>query len=86
MKIYEKAIENFKKKKKKFYKSELKRVVLLYRKQMESMMTTGECIGMECAYCPLFLLQNPNNYVACEKITYEERRKLIAMEFVEAAK
>lgn len=32
MKIYEKAIENFKKKKKKFYKSELKRVVLLYRK------------------------------------------------------
>lgn len=81
MKIYEKAIEIYAAKRKLFHEQKLKQEIGLYKSRAESMATTGLCGAIDCENCPLFLLPNPNNYVACEKFLPEEKRELIAREF-----
>lgn len=86
MKVYEKAIDIYAARRKLFHEQKLKQEIGWYKARAEGMAATGLCGTMECEYCPLLLLPNPNNYVACEKIPPEEMRKLIAREFVEAEK
>ena len=81
MKVFEKAIEIFAAKRKLFFERKLKQEIGLYKAKIEGMAATGFCSTIDCENCPLFLLPNPSNYIACEKIPPEEKRELITREF-----
>lgn len=80
MMMYEKAIENFARERKKYHESELKKEIANYNRRVEKMTATGECEVIHCEICPLWILRENREYGICRKMTKEQVRKLIAME------
>lgn len=84
MKIYEKAIENYAKARKKNYARALKNDIALFSRSIEMMTADGECHGIECNYCPVRLASDAGVKVrACGVSTPQDVREVIAMEVAE---
>lgn len=80
MMLFEKAIENFAKNRKKFYNRALKHDIAEFNQAAERMTATGKCKGMSCCDCPITLVQEMYGAPSCVEITPEEKKKLLAME------
>lgn len=59
MKIYEKAVENYAKARKKFYRQMLRHDVEHFNHLIDKMVADCECRGIECKYCPVHLVAVP---------------------------
>lgn len=80
MKIYEKAIENYAKARKKFYRQAQKSEVSRFSRLVEKMAADGECPGLECRYCPIRLaFEEGIEVTSCGRRTPQEGREILAM-------
>lgn len=84
MKIYEKAIENYAKARKKFYRRMLRHDVEHFDHLIDKMVADCECRGIECKYCPVHLAADTGIKVKdCGLLTLQEVREILAMEIKE---
>lgn len=84
MKIYEKAIENYAKKRKEFYNDALKQDIADFNEKIEKMTADGRCPGIACQDCHVHLLNEYlDNDMHCGVVTTSERRELLAREVEE---
>lgn len=82
MKFFEKAIENYTKKQKQFYREALRKDILFFSGLMEEMAATGRCRGIACNDCPVRLAVGTSaECPPCGVATKEKIKALVVMEF-----
>ncbi|MCM1220508.1 MAG: hypothetical protein NC548_39080 [Lachnospiraceae bacterium] len=84
MMVFEKAIENYAKNRKKFYDLKLKQDIMDFNERIERMAATGKCPAIiACDDCPMMLL--PKSFKkGCGTTTRKEVMEQLAMEYEEA--
>lgn len=80
MKIYEKAIENYIKFSREYYKKLLRIARRDYKKNVKRMLAKGGCLLLSCEHCPVNLAREYYPIVECHKINDKNTRNILNME------